>query len=181
MIWGEPKLMLYFGNQHIYGLSLEIQNVPIANRFLKLIHVKRDDAKDVGISIHIHDADRLNDFDGYIYGDAENRILSFNINDIKGTRIALPPSYYPATTFVIRTGEKYGSRKTFVCDGNAEINTEVNTELITGLYLMSIVIYLGGKIANVSRQFKVNAAEPWVEWVQKGKDNKVLLKFKGKG
>jgi len=42
-------------------------------------------------------------------------------------------------------------------------------------------VCVGGKLANISRYFRVNDHVPWVEWVQTEKENKVSINLKDRG
>lgn len=176
MFFGQPKLMLYFTGQYLH-LSLEIQNVPISNKFLKLLHVERDDTKALSINIYIHgeNTNQSDLFRGYIYGDKESRILTFNLTDIQDTHLILPASYYRASTMVIRAGTQGNIIKKCVCDTKGKLSTELKD----GWYLMDISVFMGGEIGTIAKYFKVNNHEPWVEWA--GGEGKVPIKLEERG
>lgn len=160
MIYGKPKLVLYFRNFASLGLALRIQNMPL-NTFQKFLRVKRESIDDFSLRIYIssHDKEVIEStLDGYIYGDSTGRLLTFN--DIQRNHISLPASFYQASTLVVRAGEQYGKHTTRIYD----MNGNYDKELAEGSYSLHIEICADGQIAEIYKDFKVNNHEPWVEW-----------------
>ncbi len=185
MFFAKPRLVLHYPHQTAFYISIGIQNLPINCWFLKFLHIERDDAKALSIRISIYDAKGYDPNDlgsRIIYSDylsEDSRLLSFNINNIKGHRIDLPASYYWADTMIARVIEQYGSYKVFIVNTKDDLDT--NIQLPEGSYILETNINLGGKVAYIPSYFKVNSDEPYINWDKNRTPEKVIIKLKERG
>ena len=154
----KPKIDVLFTNHFSLNLNCRIQNVPVGNRLLKLLGIEREPIDDLSICITIRNAAITPRRFGedLVYGDLENRFLTFD--DIESKHIRLPSSKLRAfTDALIRH------------DGEAYINDNHNhsqRKLLPGFYLMQLEIYIDGKRIEKTKHFRVNENEPLFEWVQ---------------
>jgi len=151
----KPKISVLFTNQ--YSLNCQITNVPVCNRFIKLLGIERNPVEDLCVSILIKDVKRMNEpTQGIVYGDLVNRFLT--IDDIEAKHIRLPASDYGAFTDVI-----------IQRDGKAFINDSHNHSqrwIDPGLYLLRLDIFMDGQKIVKAKHFRVNMNKPLFEWVQ---------------
>jgi hypothetical protein len=158
MVWGRHHLKVEIRSQSIYGLECLIQNVPITNRFIKGIFVRRETVQDLSVFISIDDNSVGDPIERQIYCDEGKRILLFN--NIKSKHIHLPASNYVAKTNLIRAGRQ--SPETIIRAYIIDSDGQPGKELREGSYSLYLNICADDEEIEVTRKFRINNHEPWV-------------------
>ena len=144
-----------YSGRSLMGL---IQNTPTNNPILKMIGKDRDSVESLTISISISDKSGTwnKEFNGFVDGDMQNRVLDFNCK--KETDIRLPASKLRAGFYIAREQNE----QVFFVDANGGNGST----LPPGIYKMELELYVDGKRDEIVKDFKVNAHEPWLEWIE---------------
>jgi hypothetical protein len=169
MIWGRPNLKVEVRGQHIYGLECLIQNVPITNKFIKNIGVRRDTVQDLSVFISIRDNSIGDSIEIQIYCDIGKRILLFD--DIKSKHIHLPASKYVARANLIRAGKKRPETiiRAYIIDDDGQLGKELRE----GSYSLYVNVCADDKEIEITKKFRINNREPWVALEQDSDEHTV--------
>jgi hypothetical protein len=153
MFWGQPKIVTKFGETPVDDalvLILEIRNLPITNKLLKFLRVRRLPADDVTAFVDIKNAK------------GTNKVILSELVKIKtlsgvyGYRISLPSSPLSASIGLI----------TVTGDGKVHTFSEKNaTVLPPDEYSVSVLAVADNKAIRIDRHFVVDDKKPYAHWV----------------
>jgi hypothetical protein len=160
MIYGKPKLQVFFDNPVYHWIDCRIQNIPIHNKLLRMMKVERDLIQSLSIEVGLIDKNadlKKNPLSGVLYYDTKKR-RNLLFEDIVSNHISLPASeLYARTKMLVRVKDN----KVFFTDEDYNLSGRLNK----GEYTLEISIYADGERIERRKDFKVNSNEPWVEWI----------------
>jgi len=154
-IWGRPKLRLSFEdfNGHLFCM---LQNVPIRERFLKILCVTRMPVQDLSVEISIYGEDRVLP----IYADIVGRILQFS--DSSARHITLPASITCASFNVAAMNK---NMRMAICVDEGNFIKPTKKYLGVGRYRVRVIISADGRQIFKYKDFEIQEL-PYPYWIK---------------
>ena len=167
IIWGRPKIKVFFTCIPYDGLICMIQNMPI-NNLAYALGVYRQDIRDLHVNFEIYDkrtGKRL------FFG-AEFRDLSFGFDNKPEKHATLPASMTRMIVYIVKIKPGAGFVD-FIRIGSDNIVAPLNDsgdecdidKFEVGIYRIDLHIYRDHKRIDYSRDFVVSYDYPYASWV----------------
>jgi hypothetical protein len=152
MMWGGPKILLHFRIEDMENncyYSCEIHNIPIRNRLLKALGVRRETAQDVTAAFEIEERGT-----GKTICPITQALIKTQTR-VGAERILLPASFFPALFAIV-----------FIEKGKSEVRVMREDKLILpiGNYTAKVRVFAGEDKYISKCNFVVDNKHPFVLW-----------------
>lgn len=166
IIWGRPKIKLFFTCIPYDGLICMIQNVPVEDLPYKL-GVNRQDIRDLHVTFEIYDKKTHKK----LFFGTEPRDLSFGFYTKVGKHATLPASMTKMIVYIVKI-EKGANFVDFIRSGpdnivvplNAEGGEYVVDKFEPSVYEVNLHVYIDHKCIDYTRDFTVSYHYPHASW-----------------